>query len=224
MSHARPWTCAQCGEQIEGKLSTCWNCGMGKDGAPPEDLPEFNFVKKTRTVPPDSSPDPTSKPLLADHKHAFDLLYESDELEELLRYRPSSTRPMAWNVFWMSLGLVFVTLAIIGRFESNVTAVLTVLGASPLMFGLYDLLKFGTSPLKRVPAIVVDKSKKVYAGGELVGGGTILMVSIESRNGSVHHYQVGLELHLNVEKNDIGVAYIRSGQMLDFRKATLAET
>jgi hypothetical protein len=131
---------------------------------------------------------------------------------------------MAWNAFWISLGLVLVTLAIIGRFESTVTAVLILLAAYPLIVGFYDLLKFGASPLKRVPGIVVHKSKKVYAHGERGTSGAMFLVCIEMRNGHLRDYHVSPELFLTLEQDDIGIAYVRGNQMLDFKKITLKET
>ena len=29
-----PWTCANCGEEIEPQFDACWNCGAGKDDVP----------------------------------------------------------------------------------------------------------------------------------------------------------------------------------------------
>jgi hypothetical protein len=229
MKRVQPWICAQCGERIEEQLTTCWNCGTGKDGLPPEDRQGFKFAKEMLVIPPAPSSNISSPPpaadLSPDHKHTFDLLYQSDELKELLQYTPSSTRPMAWSTFWISLGLVFVTLAIIGRFESTATVVLIVLGAYPLIIGMYDLMKFGASPLKRLPAIVIHKSKKVYPGYKRGGsGGAILLVFIETRDGHMQHYHVSLKLFLKIEQEDIGIAYIRGEHILDFKKITLRET
>jgi len=27
----KPWTCSNCGEEIEGQFSECWNCGRERD-------------------------------------------------------------------------------------------------------------------------------------------------------------------------------------------------
>ena len=27
----QPWKCPECGEEIEGQFSQCWNCGMTRD-------------------------------------------------------------------------------------------------------------------------------------------------------------------------------------------------
>ena len=225
MRNVPQWTCAQCGEQVEGKLASCWNCGAGKDGSPPQDRPEFNFMKKTRNVPPATSFDAASSPLSTDHKHAFDMLYESYELEELLHHRPSGTRSTAWSTFWMSLGLVLVTLGIVGKSDSEAAAALIVLGAYPVIAGTYDLLKFRFAPLKCMPAIVVYKSKQVsaeYTEGD--GGNAVLIACIETRDGHKQEYKVGLELFDKIQQEDIGVAYIRGGHMLDFKKVKLDET
>jgi len=225
MSTFQPWTCARCGEQIEGKLATCWNCGTGRDGAPPQDQPEFNFMKKTHTVPPATSFDATSPPLALDRKHAFDLLYESDELEDLLRHKPSGIRSTAWRTLWMSLGLVLITLGIVGKSDSEAAAALIVLGAYPVIVGTYDLLKFRFAPLKCLPALVAYKSKEVnpvYVDGG--SGGAAMLVCIETRDGNRQEYNVSLELFDEIEQEDIGVAYIRGAHMLDFKKVAFDET
>jgi len=225
MRNVHPWKCTECGERVEGKLATCWNCGAGKDGSPPQDRPEFNFMKKTRTVPPASSSDATSPPVPAGHRRAFDLLYESDELEELLHRRPSSTRPMAWRMFWMSLGLVLITLGIAGKSDSEAAAALIVLGAYPVIVGTYDLLKFRFASLTCLPAVVAYKSKEVNPEYVDAGsGGAAMLVCIETRDGNRQEYNVRLELFDEIEQEDIGVAYIRGRHIIDFKKVALDET
>ena len=29
--HFRPWTCAKCGEELEGQFLTCWKCGSQRE-------------------------------------------------------------------------------------------------------------------------------------------------------------------------------------------------
>jgi len=225
MSNFRPWTCTRCGKQIEANLVACWNCGYSKDGSPPRDLSEFNFMKKTRTVPPASSSDEASPFLTGNHKHAFDLLYESDELEDLLHCRPSGTRSTAWSVFWMSLGLVLITLGIIGKSDSEAAAAMIVLGAYPVIVGTYDLYKFRFHPLKCLPAIVAFKSRPVSPGQtEDDDGNAVLLARIETKDGNKQEYKISLELFRKIEQEDIGVAYIRGEHMLDFRKVSLDKT
>jgi hypothetical protein len=158
-----------------------------------------------------------------DHTQAFALLYQSEELEDLLSYTPSQRRPVAWSVFWILLGLVLVALATVGRLESTAACVLVLLGAIPLVTGISDLLKFGSSPLERLPAVVVGKAEKRYAGGELMGSGVVLLACIETRDGDIRYYHVSLRLFRQIEREDIGVAYVRGEHMLDFRKVTLKE-
>jgi hypothetical protein len=31
-SDEEPWTCRQCGEEVEGSFSECWNCGRAQPG------------------------------------------------------------------------------------------------------------------------------------------------------------------------------------------------
>ena len=85
----------------------------------------------------------------------------------------------------------------------------------------FDLLKFESSPLERLPAMVVDKSKRPYAGGDLMSGGVILLACIETRDGDTQYYHIGLKLFREIERGDMGVAYTRGEHMLDFKKIAL---
>jgi hypothetical protein len=177
-------------------------------------------------VPPDdleSEPASRTPDSYPDHTQAFDLLHQSKELDVLLSYTPSQKRPAAWNVFWILLGVVLVFLAAAGGVGSTAACVLVLLGAIPLVTGVSDLLKFESSPLDRLPAVVVDKVEKRYAGLDLMGGGVILRACIETRDGDIQYYHVGLRLFRQIEREDIGVAYVRGGHMLDFKKVTLEE-
>lgn len=40
------WKCQKCGEEIENTFDSCWNCGTGRDGAPPKKFSEFDEVKR----------------------------------------------------------------------------------------------------------------------------------------------------------------------------------
>lgn len=177
-------------------------------------------------VPLDDSeirPAPPAPESYPDHKQAFDLLHQSRELEDMLSYTPSHRRPIAWSVVWILVSLAFVALATVARLESTAACVFVLLGAIPLITGISDLLKFESSPLERLPAVVVDKSRRPYAGFDLMSGGVILLVCIETQDGHLQHYHIGLKLFRQIEREDIGVAYIRGEHMLDFRKVTLKD-
>lgn len=40
------WRCNQCGSEVEGDFLTCWNCGYGQDGLPPENQEGFEAAKR----------------------------------------------------------------------------------------------------------------------------------------------------------------------------------
>jgi len=42
----KSWTCAGCGEKIEGQFSECWNCGCDRAGAKSRGV--LKFVSQTR--------------------------------------------------------------------------------------------------------------------------------------------------------------------------------
>lgn len=37
------WKCKKCNETVDDEFDSCWNCGTGKDGSPPQD--SFNSAK-----------------------------------------------------------------------------------------------------------------------------------------------------------------------------------
>ncbi len=119
----------------------------------------------------------------------------------------------------MSLGLVLITLGIIGKSDSEAAAALIVLGAYPVIVGTYDLYKFRFHPLKCLPAIIAYKSKQVsFEYPEEDIGNGILHACIETRDGQKQQYNISLELFNKIEQEDIGVAYIRGPHMIDFEK------
>ena len=150
MNLLQPWTCLRCGEQMEAHCAMCGNCGAGRDGS----------------LPP--SPD---------HTEVFEVLNRSEEMKALLQYAPANMRQVVRNMFWILLGLSLIMLAMFGSSDSAASTGLILLGVCPLLVGLYDLLKFTSSSLERLPAIVAYKSKKVYAGHEHgAAGGAVLFV------------------------------------------------
>jgi hypothetical protein len=50
------WECQNCGSQIKSDhLLSCYNCGYGKDGTPPEDIQVFEEAKRVTPSPPQYS-------------------------------------------------------------------------------------------------------------------------------------------------------------------------
>jgi len=40
------WKCGNCGTEVENRFNSCWNCGYGEDGAPPENREVFDGAKR----------------------------------------------------------------------------------------------------------------------------------------------------------------------------------
>jgi hypothetical protein len=45
------WKCENCGAEVENNFNSCWNCGYGKDGVPPENGLAIGF----ESLPPSST-------------------------------------------------------------------------------------------------------------------------------------------------------------------------
>ncbi|HEV2799815.1 MAG TPA: hypothetical protein VGW12_04925 [Pyrinomonadaceae bacterium] len=39
------WKCENCGAEVENNFNSCWNCGYGKDGIPPENRRSFEDAR-----------------------------------------------------------------------------------------------------------------------------------------------------------------------------------
>jgi len=186
-----------------------WHRNRDQLLAPPD-----HSVSESKT----SVPDPYQ-----DHKQAFDLLQKAEGFDELLSYKPSSTRLWIWDVLRICLGIILITLAIVGQSKHDAAFGLVILGAIPLAIGLYNLLKLGDSPLKCLPAIIQNKSDSYYAGDYMANWGAALLVCIETNDGDTKHYSVNLRLFKKIGQHDIGIAYVKGDQMLDFKKVSLKE-
>ena len=146
---------------------------------------------------------------------------QSEGYEELLYYKPSSTRLWIWDFLRICLGIGLITLAIAEKSEHNAALYLVILGAISLVIGLYNLLKLLDSPLKCLPAIIQYKSDSYYAGDYMANWGVVLLVCIETKNGDTKQYRVNSRLFKKLKQYDIGMAYVRNDQMIGFKKVNI---
>lgn len=199
-------TCAHCGAAVKNLAARfCEFCGNA--------LP--------RIV---SSP-PTGR--FGDLPARFAALDAHESLPELRRLQPSTVAYQAHNVARVLFALLFLA-ACIAVFVFFVQRMRGPLVLFPLAFlgigvlGLGRMLKraatLARAPLLHVPALVVDERIHVSGGGENSSAHTTYYVSLESADGRRAEYESRGELNGQIAPGDMGLAYLKGENLLDFRR------
>lgn len=165
--------------------------------------------------------------------HDFSALAKSRDLQELLMYTPSSVRARAGQAFLMVFGLVFTSFAIFFIVMAKRSGaplifrlfpmIFVLVGAAMVIGGLRGLVKLATSPLERLPAVVVGKRQQ-YDRESKGSGSTSYYVTIQTEDGERKEHLVQGRLFGEVERGDAGVAYLKGGFLLDFRRVRVSKT
>jgi hypothetical protein len=196
--------CPSCGKAIRPEESVCPYCG--------------STIRQ-----PAGTPAP-------EEINVSELRRHSRELEELLGYTPSAVRTGARLVILSVFGFVFTAFAIFFIVVSKGEGAPRVFRLFPLIFvlvgvvmmggGIRGLVKLTTSPLERLPAAVVGK-RQHYSSSSQGSGTTSYYLTIETEDGQRKEHSVRGRLYGQVERGDAGVAYLRGGYLLDFRRVRL---
>lgn len=162
-----------------------------------------------------------------------ELRRHSRELDELLRYTPSAVGKGAGLVVLSVFGFVFTAFAIFFIVASKGADAPRVFRLFPLIFvlagvvmmgtGIRGLVKLTTSPVERLPAVIIGKRQR-YSSSSRGSGSTSYYITIETEDGERKEHSVRGRLYGQVERGDAGVAYLRGGYLLDFRRVRLKNT
>jgi hypothetical protein len=155
------------------------------------------------------------------------------ELEELLRYTPSSMGVGVSRVVMTVFGVVFTAFAIFfitlskrggaPGFFQLFPLIFVFVGLLMVIAGLRGIVKLAASPLERLPAVVIGK-REHYSSNSDGSGSTSYHVTIEVEGGERKEHQVRGALYSSVERGDAGVAYLKGGFLLDFRRVRIPRT
>ncbi len=169
----------------------------------------------------------------AGETNVSELRRHSRELEQLLRYTPSAVGTGAGLLVLSVFGFVFTAFAIFFIVTSKGAGAPKLFQVFPLIFvlvgvvmmgaGVRGLVKLSTSPLERLPAAVVGK-RQDYSSSSRGSGSTSYYITIETEDGHRKEHTVRGRLYGEVERGDAGVAYLRGGYLLDFRRVRLKHT
>jgi hypothetical protein len=198
--------CPSCGARLMSGENECPYCGSP--------------VEQPRASSPETS-------------HDFGPLLKSRDLQELLMYTPSSVRARAGQAFLMIFGLVFTSFAIFFIVMAKRSGaplifrlfpmIFVLVGAGMLIGGLRGLVKLATSPLERLPAVIVGKRQQ-YDTDSRGSGSTSYYVTIQTEDGERKEHLVQGRLYGEVQRGDAGVAYLKGGFLLDFRPVRMTKS
>jgi len=151
---------------------------------------------------------------------------QSEELEELLRHKPSATGVGGRLVMMLIFGLMLVGLIvfffIVSTIRGDAPPIFQILfamfglgGLAMVVGGIRGLVKLSRSPLLRLPAVVVGKRHKT-SGGRY--SQEVCLLTIQTEDGNTREHAVSDTLFAEVEEGDTGVAYLKGGFLLDFKR------
>lgn len=153
------------------------------------------------------------------------------ELEELLRHTPSAAPKLVQFVLTIVLGVAFTGFAIFFIVSSRRSGAPVIFQVFPVIFvlvgmamvagGLRVLVRLTTSPLLRLPGVVLGKREERSRASE--SSSTTYYLTIKSDDGREKEYPVSGRLFSKHERGDVGVAYLKGGCLLDFKSLQLRE-
>ena len=151
------------------------------------------------------------------------------EYPALLQIKPSAGALYGRFGCIAFFGVIFALVAMVmmsemgGSSETIFVAILlffTAVGIGMTVWGIYRFIKLSGAKLTRPSALVVDKRFAVRGGGGKHGSSTTThyYVTLELRNGERQEIEAREKLYGKITKDDVGVAYIRDGFLLDYRR------
>lgn len=148
-------------------------------------------------------------------------------LGELMAYAPSGASTMLGYAFLILFGFIFggIGFAVFLGFASGPGGAVALF---PLLFvligvgisigGLVKIVRFSNAPLRREPACVTGERTQVSGGGRNRSASTSYYVTLEFPDGRRHEYRTKGSVVGEVSEGDLGMAYLRGGYLLDFRR------
>lgn len=176
----------------------------------------------------DANVPPPARDRASEKLERFDRLAEHPSFDKWMRWRPE--RPVAAPVGGglPLIGVAFIVMGIViaMAFSSNqapgpavvVPLLMIGLGVRRIVRGNGAALRSSSAPttLKPYPALVVTKRTEVSTYDQR--SRTTYFTTLEFRSGTRREYEVDGEFYGLVADDDIGVAYIREGELLHFKK------
>jgi hypothetical protein len=156
----------------------------------------------------------------------FSEVEQHPDYQNLMNMTPSTIRQYVKVFFYFIFGLIFTAIALV--MSGFVTkffkpfAILPVtfilIGIGIILWSLVRFFRFIMGTLTRETAKVVDKRIRVRGGGSGHSATTSYYITLEFRSGDRKEYPTEGNTYGGVTHDDIGVAYIKGGILLDYRR------
>lgn len=155
---------------------------------------------------------------------------------ELLRRKPSTAGTIFGYLFSGLVALAFAGVAVFfltvrpegtfGMVWALVSLLFAALGLAGAAWALWRLVRFTSSSLDRVPALVVDKRQHVRRRTSSGPGGmsgttstsTTYYVTLELETGARRELRARGRLYGRLGAGDAGVAYVKDRHLLDYQR------
>jgi hypothetical protein len=182
---------------------------------------------------------PSAPPSAAQSRSVAELLAEVERHPDLGAWRahvPSSGAALGRHVPQIVGGVVFAAFAFgmlvflgslgplsLGAppFVQIVLLVFIALGVGMALAAITRLGSFSSAPLQHVPALIADKRTHITGGGGDSSAKTTYFATLERADGTRSECEVLGERYGEIAPGDYGLAYVRSGVLLDSRRVGL---
>lgn len=156
----------------------------------------------------------------------FRALERHEDLPRLMKHSPSTAR----------VGLGLVGMALFGLIFTGASVVITLIFARvggplalfPMLFvavglwmifrSLFKSAELSSAELHRVPLLLVDERMEVHGGQGDSSTSTRYFATVQAKDGGRAEYRVDSRLAGRVTRGDLGIGYIKSDYLLDFRR------
>lgn len=162
----------------------------------------------------------------------FEAVRAHPRYAELVEERPSARRLYGRNVAGIVFGTLFAGMGVLWiamaagsggpGFVALIALVPMAIGAGIVLYGVAGSIKLAGTPLVVMPARIVAKRTSVSGGGQR-SATTYYYVTIELEDGDRNEHSVAGDLYGMAADGDLGVAYVRGTDMLDFQRVATGD-
>jgi len=207
-------------------LARCPNC------AAPVEAPDLAHCSYCGSTLPREEPAQGAAAAAPRPPSVAELLAAVERHPELAAWRaqpPSGLGPVLGLGAMAVFGVFFAVVALL------MLAFFRSMGGAPLLFTLFPLFfvaaglwmairagsraaSFAAAPLERTPALIVGKRTHGSGGGHEAGARTRYYATLEGAGGARSECEVAARLWGEIAAGDFGLAFMRGGRLLDFRR------
>ncbi len=127
---------------------------------------------------------------------------------------------LAFGIFALLAGVgILIAAAPKEPTAAVIALVVLAIGAAITLTAGLRSASFSRAPLQRVPALVADERTKVHGGGGDSSASTTYYATLEQADGQREEFEIDSKLAGAIAPGDFGLAYVRAGLLLDFRRA-----